>query len=490
MQLKEFRLFIDGRYTDSEGAETFASVNPADGSRIAEISQATPADVDRAVEAARRAFSTWSLMSGEQRGGILRRAADILEKRTDEFAMLESQDTGKTRKDTNAIDVPASVAFLRWYGQASLDFQAETIPIGSPNQIDFTLRQPYGVVGLIAPWNFPLLIAILKIGPALAVGNTAVMLPAKQTSITTLRLGEVFEDAGLPEGVLNIVAGVGEVVGEAIVSHPKVSKIFFTGSTRTGKRIMKVASENLTDVAMELGGKSPNIVFADADWKQALSGATYAILFNNGQNCIAGSRLLVQKCIYSKFVTELTERFRAIRLGDPADRSTQLGPLVSREHYERVMSYIDVGRDEGAGVACGGIHPAGEAFAKGYYVEPTLFTDVHNGMRIAQEEIFGPVLAAIPFEDEEQAVAIANDTPYGLGAGVFTTDVNKAHRMIRALECGTVYVNTYNMVYPQAPFPAWKGSGNCVERGRHGLLENTRYKNVIMDISGESIQWG
>jgi len=490
MAIKDAKLFVDGKYCDAKGGATFESINPANGRLIARVAKAGAADVSRAVAAADRAFPAWSAQPGEVRGRILTRAAEILRERLKEFAEWEMRDVGKPISDATNVDVPISAGFLQWYGEVTLDFRAETIPIGNPDQVDFTLRQPYGVVGLISPWNFPLFTAILKIGPALAAGNTAVMKPASWTPLTTLMLGEVFTEAGLPRGVLNIVAGPGGVVGEAICAHPRVQKIFFTGSTEVGQRILKVSSENVTDPSMELGGKSPNIIFADADWDQALAGATFGILFNNGQNCIAGSRLLVEKKIYKRFLSALTHRFEALKVGDPTKKDTQLGPVVAMEHYETVMQYIRIGKEEGATLMCGGKRPRGKEFAKGCYIEPALFGDVSNDMRIAQEEIFGPVLVAIPFSGEDEAVAIANDTRYGLGSGIFTTNLAKAHRVARRLETGTVYINTYNMVNPQSPFPAWKHSGIGVERGHHGLLEFTRYKNVIMDISDKPIAWG
>ena len=489
MAVRQFKLFINGEYRAGHDGQTLLSTNPANGEVVGEVAQATVEDVDRAVQAAAEAFPAWAGRPGEERGRILARAAEILRRRAAEFAELEMRDVGKTITDTTNIDVPVSVNFLEWYAGATLECTGETIPVGNPNQIDFSLRQPYGVVGLIAPWNFPLVNVILKVGPALAVGNTAVMKPASWTPLSTLLMGEVFAEAGLPPGVLNIVAGIGSVVGEALCAHPKVMKIFFTGSTEVGQRILQVASRNVTDTSMELGGKSANIIFADADWEQALAGATFGILLNNGQNCIAGSRLLVEKKIYDKFVAALATRFKSIRPGDPAKRSSQLGAIVSEQHYRTIMRYIEIGQQEGARLECGGKHPDGQEFAKGWFIEPTLFSHVSNKMRIAQEEIFGPVLVVIPFADEDEAVAIANDTIYGLGNGIFTTDLAKAHRVLRRLESGTVYVNTYNMIYPQSPFPSWKHSGNAVERGLHGLCENTRFKNVIMDISGKPIQW-
>lgn len=489
LSTKQFKLLIDGEYCAAQNGATAASTNPANGEVVAEVAQASADDVSRAVEAAQRAFPGWSNLPGEQRGAILTRAANLLRERLQEFAELETRDVGKTIRDTTQIDIPVSASFLEWYGGVTLETVGETIPIGNPDQVDFSLRQPYGVVGLISPWNFPLVTAILKIGPALAVGNTAIMKPASWTPLTTMLLGEVFRDAGLPPGVLNILVGSGGTVGEAICAHPLVKKIFFTGSTEVGQRIMCVASENVTDTSVELGGKSPNIIFADADWEQALAGATFGILLNNGQNCISGSRLLVERPIYDKFVAALAERFQSLRVGDPMDEASQLGSIVAEGHYRSIMDYIEIGKQEGATLACGGKQPEGDAFANGWFIEPTLFTDVDNKMRVAQEEIFGPVLVVIPFEGEDEAVEIANDTIYGLGSGVFTTDLARAHRVARRIEAGTVYVNTYNMVYPQSPFPGWKQSGNTVERGIHGLLENTRYKNVIMDISGKPIEW-
>ena len=489
MAVQDIKLFIDGEYCDARNGATFESTNPANGEVIARVAKAGVEDVNLAVECAEKAFPAWSGMPGEERGKILAATANILRRRANEFALWETMDAGKCIADTVNGDLGFSLRFLEWYSSVTLEFAGETIPIGNPDQIDFTLRQPYGVVGLISPWNFPLVTAILKIGPALAVGNTAVLKPASWTPVTTAMLGEVFLEAGLPPGVLNIVPGGGRDVGETICAHPKVRKIFFTGSTEVGQRILKVAAENVTDTSMELGGKSPNIIFADANWEQALAGARFGLMWNNGQNCIAGSRLLVQKTIYKKFLGELTARLKNLRQGDPVDPDTQLGPLVSHERYESVMEYIRIGKEEGATLLCGGRHPAGEIFAKGCYIEPTLFGDVTNKMRIAQEEIFGPVLVAIPFSDEDEAVEIANDTVFGLGSGIFTTNAAKAHRVARRLEAGTVYINTYNMVYPQSPFPSWKQSGNTVERGHHGLLENTRCKNVIMDISDKPIAW-
>jgi acyl-CoA reductase-like NAD-dependent aldehyde dehydrogenase len=489
--MRDFKLFINGEYCAAATGETFESVNPANGQVIASIAKAGPEDVARACQCAQAAFDgVWSHdVSPVERGRILRRAADIFRARLEEFAALETQDVGKPITDARNIDVPVTANFLEWYGTVTHAFEAETIPVPNPDHVDFTLRQPYGVVGCIAPWNFPLVNAILKIGPALAAGNTVIMKPASWTSLTTLLAGEVFAEAGVPPGVVNVLAGPGDTVGEAICADPRVQKIFFTGSTEVGQRIIQVSTGHVADLSMELGGKSPNIIFADADWQQAVAGATFGILLNNGQNCIAGSRLLVERPIYDDFVAAVAEKFQSLRLGDPMNPATQLGAIVSRRQHETVMGYIRAGIAEGAKLLCGGKSPQGAQFERGCFIEPTLFAGVTNHMRVAREEIFGPVLVAIPFEGEDEAVAIANDTPYGLGSGIFTKDLGKAHRVLRRLHAGTVYVNTYNQVYPQSPFPGWKQSGIGVERGMHGLLENTRYKNVIMDISGRPISW-
>ena len=489
--MRDFKLFINGEYCEAATGETFESVNPASGEAIARVAEAGEKDVARACQCAQAAFDgVWSRKTSPiERGRILGRAAEILRRRLREFAELETQDVGKPITDTCNIDLPASINFLDWYATVTEAFEAETIPLPNPDHFDFTLRQPYGVVGCIAPWNFPLVNVVLKVGPALAAGNTVILKPASWTPLTTLLVGEVFAEAGLPPGVLNILTGPGGPVGEAMCTDPRVQKIFFTGSTEVGRRIVKISTGHVADLSLELGGKSPNIIFADADWEQAVAGATFGILLNNGQNCIAGSRLLVERPIYDDLMAALAKKFQSLRLGDPTKPETQLGPVVSHQHRETIMDYIRIGIAEGATLAYGGKVPQGPEFEKGCFVEPTLFSGVNNGMRIAREEIFGPVLAAIPFDGEDEAVEIANDTPYGLGSGVFTKDLGKAHRVLRRLHSGTVYVNTYNQVYPQSPFPSWKQSGNAVERGMHGLVENTRCKNVIMDISGKPITW-
>ncbi len=488
--MREFKLFIDGQFVDAASDETYESVNPANREAVATVALGGPADVSRACEAAQRAFEgEWGAMTCADRSAILAKAADLIEARTDEFAQLETLDVGKPIAEATAIDVPAAVNYLRWYADVTDAAVGEHITIPNAAQIDFTLRQPYGVVGGIAPWNFPLFLAMLKIGPALAVGNAIVFKPASITPMSTVTVCECFAEAGLPAGALNVITGPGKSVGEALVTDPRVQMVSFTGSTEVGRRVIELSAGNITNVSMELGGKSPNIVFDDADFDQAVAGAVFGLLLNNGQNCIAGTRLLVQKGVYDDICAAVAAKLDSLRVGDPMAPETQLGAIVSQEQFDKVVGYIEIGREEGATVAAGGTVPEGDEFANGWFVRPTLLTGCTNAMRCSREEIFGPVLAAIPFEDEEDAIRIANDTEYGLGSGVFTTDADRAQRMVRALQSGTVYVNTFNQVYPQSPFPGWKQSGTGVERGVQGLLTYTRFKNVIWDISGEPIGW-
>jgi acyl-CoA reductase-like NAD-dependent aldehyde dehydrogenase len=488
--MREFRLFINGEYRDAASGKTYESTHPGTGEVVATVAEGGAEDAIRACEAAQEAFEgDWGRMDGQARGAIITKAADLILERLPELAELETLDVGKPITEASLIDIPASASYLKWYGEVCLDNLGETIPLPTDAQVDFSLRQPYGVVAGIAPWNFPLFLGILKIGPALAMGNSVVIKPATITPMTTLAMGGIFAEAGLPPGALNIISGPGDQVGETLCTDPRVQKVFFTGSTQVGRRIMQLCAEALTDISLELGGKSPNLVFADCDWEQAVAGAVFGILLNNGQNCIAGSRLLVEQSIYDDFVTCVADKFQSLRVGLPTDPATQLGAIVSQEQFDRVMGYIQIGQEEGARVVAGGKSPDPLPHPGGLYIEPTLFADATNDMRIAREEIFGPVLVAIPFKDEADAIRLANDTPYGLGSGVFTRNGSRAQRVVRALHAGTVYVNCYNAVYPTSPFPAWKQSGIGVERGRHGLLENCRYKNVIMDISEAPIPW-
>jgi len=488
--MREFQLFIDGEFVDAASGETYESINPANRQPVACVAQGDAEDVARACRAAQRAFDgEWGAMTSAERGAILSGAADLIEERAAEFAELEMLDVGKPITEATKIDVPAAVNYLRWYAQVTDAAVGGTITIPTGAQIDFSLRQPYGVVGGIAPWNFPLFLAMLKVGPALAMGNSIVLKPASITPMSSVTVCECFAEAGLPAGALNVITGPGRVVGEALVTDPRVQMVSFTGSTEVGRRIIELSARNITNVSMELGGKSPSIVFADADFDQAVAGAVFGLLLNNGQNCIAGTRLLVQRCIYDDVCSGVAEKLDALIVGDPTDPATQLGAIVSEEQFERVTGYIRWGEEEGATIAAGGTVPDDPALADGWFVRPTLLTGCTNDMSVSCDEVFGPVLVAIPFEDEADALRLANETPYGLGAGVFTCDADRAHRMARGLQAGTVYVNTFNQVYPQSPFPGWKQSGTGVERGFEGLLTYTRFKNVIWDISGEPIGW-
>ncbi|NPV45635.1 MAG: aldehyde dehydrogenase [Armatimonadetes bacterium] len=488
--MRDCKLFINGEYCEAASGKTYQSIHTGTGEVVANVAQGGAEDVRRACEAAQAAYEgEWGRMDAPSRGAIIRKAADLIMERLPELAEMETLDVGKPITESSNIDIPVSASYLKWYGEVCLDNLGETIPVPTDSQVDFSLRQPYGVVAGIAPWNFPLFLGILKIGPALAMGNTVVIKPASITPMTTLAMGGIFAEAGLPPGALNVVAGPGAEVGEALCLDKRVQKVFFTGSTEVGRRVIHLCAENITDMSMELGGKSPNLIFADADWEQAVAGAVFGILLNNGQNCIAGSRLLVEESIYDDFVTCVADKFESLRVGLPMEADTQLGSIVSQQQFDTVMGYIEAGVAEGARVVAGGASPDPLPHPNGLYIRPTLLADVDNKMRVAQEEIFGPVLVAIPFKDEDDAIRIANDTPYGLGSGVFTRNGARAQRVLRALQSGTVYVNCYNAVYPTSPFPAWKQSGIGVERGLHGLLENCRYKNVIMDISEQPIGW-
>ncbi len=486
--MRDIKLFIDGEYCDAADGASYESINPASGDVVASVAEGGGEDVCRACVAAQEAFEgEWGAMTSDERSAILAKAADLIEERADEFAELETLDVGKPISESSAVDVPAAAGYLRWYASVTDAGVGETIDIPNPGQIDFSLWEPYGVVGGIAPWNFPLFLGMLKIGPALATGNSIVFKPASITPQSSSVVCECFAEAGLPPGALNVITGPGRVVGEALVTDPRVGMVSFTGSTEVGRRIIELSAQNITNTSMELGGKSPVVVFEDADFDQAVSGAVFGLLLNNGQNCIAGTRLLVQRGLYDELCAAVAEKLDSLVVGDPMDPDTQLGAIVSEAQFEKVTGYIRWGEEAGATVAAGGDVPDDPALQDGWFVRPTLLTDCTNDMSVSCEEVFGPVLVAIPFEDEAEAVEIANDTPYGLGSGVFTTDADRARRMASALKSGTVYVNTYNQVYPQSPFPGWKQSGTGVERGMQGLYTYMRYKNVIQDISGEPI---
>ncbi|HWC02218.1 MAG TPA: aldehyde dehydrogenase family protein [Methylomirabilota bacterium] len=476
-------VFIGGQWRPPASGETYATINPATEKVSAQVAKGGERDVDLAVQAARRAFDhgPWPRTAAAERARILWKLADLISANLDEMARLESVNTGKTLFDSGKVELPFAAEVFRYYAGWTTKIHGETLNLRD-GAFTFTLRQPLGVVGAIVPWNFPFLLASWKIAPALAAGNTVVLKPASFTPLTALRFAELTQEAGLPEGVFNVVTGPGGKVGMALVRHAGVDKIAFTGSTDVGKGIMKEAAGSLKRVSLELGGKSPNVVFADADLEAALRGALTGIFYNKGEVCAAGSRLLVEQRVHDEFVGKLVDRVKGLKIGDPMDKGTRMGPVVSAQQLETVLGYVEAGRREGATLAAGG-ERARVGDGRGYFLQPTVFTGVRNTMRIAREEIFGPVLSVIPFKDAEDAVAQGNETFYGLAAAVWTRDVGKALRVARALRAGTVWVNAYNLYDAALPFGGFKESGFGRELGQAGLDIYTEVKSVWVDIS-------
>jgi aldehyde dehydrogenase (NAD+) len=475
------RLLIDGQWID--GAKTFDTVNPATGDALTQVIEASAADVDRAVAAARRAFDDksgpWRKMSASERGRLIWRLADLIEQHIDELAELETLDNGKPIFESRNVDMPMVIDVLRYYAGWATKIHGETVNTFD-SAFTYTLREPAGVVGLIIPWNFPLLLASWKLGPALACGNTIVIKPAEQTPLTTLRLGELALEAGIPAGVLNIVTG-GPETGKAIVKHPGIDKIAFTGSTSVGKEIMRGAADTLKRVTLELGGKSPNIVFADSDIDNAVKGAINGIFYGKGEVCNAGSRLFVESKVRDEFLEKLVGRAKKMVPGDPLDPKTRMGAIVSQEQMQTVLGYIEAGKKEGAKLIAGGNRTSVDG-GKGFFIEPTVFGDVTNEMKIAQEEIFGPVLATMKFDDIDEVVELANRNQYGLAAAVWTRDVKKAHQLSRQLRAGTVWINTYGLMDAALPFGGYKSSGFGRELGQAALEHYTEVKTVWMNM--------
>jgi phenylacetaldehyde dehydrogenase len=475
------KMLINGKWVEAASGKTFPTFDPATGEVLSQVAEGDREDIDRAVKAARAAFETgpWSKMTASERGRAIWKLGDLLDQRRDEFAAIESLDNGKPYKVARAADVPLAAELFRYMAGWATKIEGNTIPLSVPyapgaKYLAYTLREPVGVVGQIIPWNFPLLMAAWKLGPALATGNTIVIKPAEQTPLSVLLLGELIQEAGIPDGVVNIVPGYGETAGAALAAHPDVDKIAFTGSTEVGKLIVHAAAGNLKKVSLELGGKSPNVVFADVDLDSAIAGAASAIFFNHGQCCCAGSRLFIESSIFDQVVEGVSARAEKIRVGPGMEKSTDMGPLVSAEQLNRVCSYLESGFAEGAKATAGG-ERLGD---KGYFVKPTVLVNTNPKMKVVREEIFGPVVTAIPFRDPEELVASANNSEYGLAAGIWTRDIQKAHRTAALLRAGTVWINCYNIFDAALPFGGYKQSGWGREMGHEVLEQYTEVKSV------------
>jgi aldehyde dehydrogenase (NAD+) len=476
------QLLINNEWRRAASGATMEVVNPATEEIIASVASAGADDLNAAVDAARAALDgPWGKLSARERGRLVRKIGERLLERADEVARLETLHNGKPISESRNIEIPAAAECFEYYGGWSDKVMGETIPVKG-NYLTYTLREPLGVVAAIVPWNFPLLLAAWKVAPALACGNTVILKPASQTPLTAIALGEIAIEVGLPPGVLNVLTGPGATLGQAIVEHPGIDKIAFTGDTSTGKGIMRGAADTLKKITLELGGKSPNIVLADADMEAAIRGATIGIFYGKGEVCAAGSRLLVDKSIKNEFIDKLAARAKKIVPGDPLDPKTRFGAVSSKKQLETVLRYIESGKTEGATLVAGGAR-ADIGTGKGYFVQPTVFADVQPEMTISREEIFGPVLAAIEFADIDEAIARANDSPYGLAAGIWTRDIKKAHHIARRLQAGTVWINTYNVYDTAAPFGGYKQSGFGREMSAHALDHYTQIKSVWIDLN-------
>jgi acyl-CoA reductase-like NAD-dependent aldehyde dehydrogenase len=479
---QRYQLFIDGRWKNSSGGRTFPTINPYTGETWADIPDADANDVAEAVGSARAAFDDgdWSRLSGRDRGRLLRRLAELLDRDADQLARVESMDNGKLLRE-----MLGQTRYLpEWYeyfAGAADKIHGDVIPSDRPNFMLYTRREPCGVVAALTPWNSPLLLMTWKVAPALAAGCSVVVKPSEHASASTLEFARRVEEAGAPAGAFNVVTGFGPATGAAIVAHPGVNKVAFTGSTATGQAIAKMAADNFTRVSLELGGKSPNVVFDDADVAAAVNGVIAGIFAASGQTCIAGSRLLVQRSLHDELVERIVARAETIKLGDPFDMTTEMGPMATKDQLEKVEHYVEIARRAGSTIRCGGRRSTG---LSGLFFEPTVITSVTNDARVAQEEIFGPVLAVIPFDDEDEAVRLANDSPFGLAAGVWTQNVHRAHRVAHRLSAGTVWVNSYRVVAFNAPFGGFGASGWGRENGLRAVEDFTEIKTVWVELSG------
>lgn len=479
--MRSYQLLIDGEFCDAIGGRTFGVVCPATNEILGQVASATPEDVDRAVKAAARAFvdPAWRYMGPMHRVGLLKRVGNLVLTHLEELAHLEALDTGNPIRDVKQFYIPGAAGCFEFFAPLAHHLIGDQIPI-SPQYLDYTTYEPLGVVAIIVPWNDPLEIACARLATALAAGNTCILKPSPLAPLTCMRLGGIFLEAGFPPGVVSIIAGSDDQVGTALINHPKVQMISFTGSVTTGRTILEAAAKTIKRVCLEMGGKSPNIVFPDADLSRAVPGAAQAIYLMSGQNCVAGSRLFVHEAIYDEFVSRLIEESSRYRVGDPLDPETMMGPLISPNQLNKVKQYVASAQAEGANLVLGGTAPSAPKLQHGNYFLPTIFTEVRPSMRIAQEEIFGPVLCIFKFSSVEEVVRMANTTEYGLGAGIWTQDLKLAHQLAKDLQAGTVYVNTYNEFYSQAPFGGYKQSGLGYEYGLDALKQYAQRKNVLI----------
>lgn len=482
-----YNMFVGGEHVQSASGKMFEVEGPARGETMARVSEGDERDVDLAVGIAAKAFRTWGKTSGEERGNILSRAAHILRDRLDEFVRVEVDQTGRAYREMSA-QLARLPEWYEYFGALARTHEDTAPPFGG-DYLNYTRRVPLGVVAHITPWNHPLLILTKKVAPALAGGNTIVVKPSEIAPITSLMLGDVLKEAGLHDGVYNVVPGFGSTAGLALTSHPYISKIDLTGGTETGKKVASIAGENLVRVGAELGGKASSLIFADADVDAAVSGALFASFVAGGQTCVQGARAIVHRSLYDEFVEKLVDRARRISLGDPQDSATQMGPLVSEKQLNQVEKYVRIGVEEGATLAAGGHRLTSPPYDKGYFYPPTVFVNVKNEMRIAQEEIFGPVVCILPFDTEEEAIELANATEFGLSGAIWTTDVRRAHRVAHQLEIGVVWINDHHRIDPASPWGGFKMSGIGRENGIEAYHEYTQTQNIIVNLSDEPFDW-
>lgn len=484
--LKKCNLFINGKETKPSSGKYFIRENPATEKPFAKIAEANKKDVDKAVKAARRAFKSWSKIPASDRAKYLLNIADKIKENQKKLALINTLETGKPIRESILVEIGGSIRTLEYYSGLHSELNGETIPINE-NQLSLTLKEPVGVVANIIPWNFPLLLSFWKIAPALLAGCTIVLKPAELTSCAIYEIAKLCSKAGLPDGVLNIIPGQGEVAGQALVENPDIDKVAFTGSTEVGKIVMRTASDQIKRVSLELGGKAPCIIFEDADIENAVEACLRGGFFNQGENCTAVTKLILHKKIYKKFLNLYNQRAKKIKIGDPTKQDTEMGAVISKEHYETVLNYIKKGTSEGAKIAVGGNRP--KKFKKGYYISPTVLENVDPAATVACEEIFGPVVAVIPFSKEDEAVEIANNTEYGLAGGVWTKDINRAIRIAKSIKAGYLWINTYGGIIPQTPYGGFKQSGIGKELGREGIENYLETKTVNVYTGGTIPKW-